>query len=182
MAGVVFTQSKVGVEDVFSMRIVHWLFVVSAALFVAGIGFIIAGAREARRAAPVEASAPPAAPPVATIQQIMRGIVGPSANIVFESVSTTVSAAGIEEKAPKTESEWFEVGSSAAALIESANLLTAGGRAIDRAEWVTMSKAMAEAGMTALKATEKKDAAGVLAAGEAINASCDNCHRKYQRG
>jgi cytochrome c556 len=45
-----------------------------------------------------------------------------------------------------------------------------------------MSKAMAEAGMTALKATEKKDPQGVLAAGEAINTTCDNCHRKYQRG
>ena len=41
---------------------------------------------------------------------------------------------------------------------------------------------MADAGLTALKATEQKDAAAVLAAGEAINSSCDNCHRKYQRG
>ena len=61
-------------------------------------------------------------------------------------------------------------------------MLTIGPRAIDGTEWVQMSKAMADAGMTALKATEKKDAAGVLAAGEAINMSCDNCHRKYQRG
>ena len=164
------------------MKIVNWLFVVSALLFIAGIGFIIAGARTAKQAAPAAAAAPPAAAPVARVKQIMRGIVGPSANVVFESVSTTVSAAGIEEKAPKTDSEWAEVGSSAAALVESANMLTIGPRAIDRTEWVQMSKAMADAGMTALKATEKKDAAGVLAAGEAINMSCDNCHRKYQRG
>jgi cytochrome c556 len=44
-----------------------------------------------------------------------------------------------------------------------------------------MAKAMADAGMVALKATQAKDAAGVLAAGEAINTSCDNCHLKYQR-
>ena len=55
-------------------------------------------------------------------------------------------------------------------------------RAVDRGEWLAMSKAMADAGMTALKATQAKDPAGVLAAGEAINMSCDNCHRKYQRG
>src|SRR5262245_6624393 len=181
MMGVVFTQSKVRVEDAFSMRSIHWLFIVSAALFVAGIGFIIAGAREAKAAAPVEASAPPAAPPVATIQHIMRGIVGPSANIVFESVSTTVSAAGIEEKQPRTDAEWLQVGSSAAALVESANMLMLSGRAVDKGEWVAMSKAMADAGMVALKATQAKDAMGVLSAGEAINTSCDNCHQKYQR-
>ena len=165
------------------MRIVNWLFVVSVALFVAGIGFIIAGAREARKApAAAQAVGPPPSAPVANVRQIMRGIVGPSANVVFESVSTTVSKAGIEEKQPRTDEEWAAVGSSAAALIESANMLTIGGRAIDAGEWVTMSKAMADAGMTALKATEKKDPAGVLAAGEAINTTCDNCHRKYQRG
>jgi hypothetical protein len=166
------------------MRVVNWLFMVSVALFIAGIGFIIAGAREAKRApaGAAQASGPPSSAPVANVKQIMRGIVGPSANVVFESVSTTVSKAGIEEKQPRTDEEWLAVGSSAAALIESANMLTIGGRAIDTGEWVTMSKAMADAGMTALKATEKKDPAGVLAAGEAINTSCDNCHRKYQRG
>jgi hypothetical protein len=164
------------------MRVVNWLFMVSVALFIAGIGFIIAGAREAKKAPAVQASGSPPPAPVANVQQIMRGIVGPSANVVFESVSTTVSKAGIEEKQPRTDAEWLAVGSSAAALIESANMLTIGGRAIDTGEWVTMSKAMADAGMTALKATEKKDPAGVLAAGEAINTTCDNCHRKYQRG
>jgi len=164
------------------MKIVNWLFVVSVALFVAGIGFIIAGAREAKKAPAAQASGPPPAAPVASVRQIMRGIVGPSANVVFESVSTTVSASGIEEKQPRTEEEWVAVGSSAAALIESANMLTIGERAVDKGEWLAMSKAMADAGMTALKATEKKDPQGVLAAGEAINTSCDNCHRKYQRG
>src|SRR5262245_51127540 len=164
------------------MKIVNWLFVVSVALFVFGIGFIIAGAREAKNAPAAQASGPPPPAAVANVKQIMRGIVGPSANVVFESVSTTVSKAGIEEKQPKTDEEWAAVGSSAAALIESANMLTVGGRAIDAGEWMTMSKAMAEAGMTALKATEKKDPQGVLAAGEAINTTCDNCHRKYQRG
>jgi cytochrome c556 len=33
----------------------------------------------------------------------------------------------------------------------------------------------------ALKATTDKSPEGILAAGEAINKSCDNCHQKYQR-
>jgi len=39
-----------------------------------------------------------------------------------------------------------------------------------------------DAGKLALKATEDRSAEGVLAAGEQINASCDGCHRRYQRG
>jgi hypothetical protein len=162
------------------MRIVHWLFVVSVALFVSGIGFVVAGARAAREAPAVEAG--PATTPVASVKQIMKGIVVPAATTVFNSVSTTVSVKGTEEKAPQTDEEWEQVGNSAAALIESGNLLLMGSRAVDKGEWVKMSQALIDAGKVALKATEAKSAEGVLAAGEAVNTSCDNCHRKYQRG
>ena len=44
-----------------------------------------------------------------------------------------------------------------------------------------MSKALADAGMLVLKATEAKDPQGILAAGETLNATCDNCHQRYSR-
>ena len=44
-----------------------------------------------------------------------------------------------------------------------------------------MSKALADAGMLVLKATQAKDPMGILEAGETLNASCDNCHQRYQR-
>ena len=47
------------------MRVIHWLFVVSAALFISGIGFIIAGARTAQAAAPAAVEAPAVAGGVA---------------------------------------------------------------------------------------------------------------------
>jgi hypothetical protein len=162
------------------MRIIHWLFVISAALFVSGIAFIIAGARTAQAAAPAEAPGP-SITPVATVKQLMAGIVSPAATIVFDSVGTVVDATGIHEKAPSTDAEWAALGASAAALVESGNMLVIGDRAIDRQDWVTMSKALADAGMIVLKATEAKDAMGVLAAGETLNASCDACHQRYQR-
>jgi hypothetical protein len=159
---------------------VHWLFVVSVALFVSGIGFVVAGARAAREAPVVQAAI--VTTPVASVKQIMKGIVAPAATTVFNSVSTTVSFKGTEEKAPHTDEEWEQVGNSAAALIESGNLLLMGSRAVDKGEWVKMSQALIDAGRVALKATEAKSAEGVLGAGEAVNTSCDNCHRKYQRG
>ena len=161
------------------MKIRHWFFLVGVLLFVAGIGFSIAGARAARLAPAVEA---PITIPVATVKQIMKGIVTPAAMVVFNSVSTTVSIRGIEEKFPRDDAEWEEVGTSAAALIESGNLLLLGTRAIDKGDWVKMSQALIDAGKLTLKATEDRSAEGVLAAGEQINASCDGCHRRYQRG
>ena len=160
------------------MRIIHWLFVVSAALFVSGIGFVVAGARTTRAAPPVEA---PAMKPVASVKQIMNGIVAPAAKVVFDSVGTIVSAAGVEELAPKNDDEWAVVGNSAAALVESGNLLVMGDRAVDRGDWVTMSRALADAGMMALKAAEAKNKDGILEAGSIINTSCDTCHQRYQR-
>jgi hypothetical protein len=162
------------------MRLIHWLYVISVALFIGGIAFIIVGARTAQLATPVEARAPEMAP-VATVKQLMDGIVGPSATVVFDSVGTIVDATGIHEKQPSTETEWAAVGASAAALVESANLLMVGDRVVDRGEWAKMSKALADAGMVVLKATQAKDPMAILAAGETLNASCDNCHRQYQR-
>ena len=164
------------------MRIIHWLFIVSVALFISGIGFIIASARTrpAEAAAPVAAAAP-AFPPVASVKQIMAGIVMPSANRIWDSVSTIVDVKGVQENQPRTDEEWAAVGANAAALIEAANLLTVGTRAVDQGDWVKMAKAMADASQSALKATTDKSPEGILAAGEKINETCDNCHQKYQR-
>ena len=162
------------------MKIVHWLFLVSVALFVSGIGFVIAGARAARAAPAAEAG--PALTPVASVKQIMNAIVGPAASAVFESVSTTVSFAGIDEKQPRSDAEWESVGNSAAALIESGNLMLMGSRVVDKDDWVRMAQALVDAGKLTLEATRAQNAEQLLAAGEKVNISCDDCHRKYQRG
>ena len=161
------------------MRTVHWLFLVSVALFISGIGFIIASARTPR----VEAAAPaaPSLPPVASVKQIMAGIVMPSAATIWDSVSTIVDAKGVQDNQPRTDEEWAAVGAHAAALVEAANMLTVGTRAVDQGDWVKMSKAMADAAQTALQATTDQSPEGILAAGETINVTCDNCHQKYQR-
>ena len=123
---------------------------------VSGIGFVIASARTPQ----VEAAAPPAPslPPVATVKQIMTGIVTPAAYVVFDSVTTIVDAKGVQENQPRTDEEWARVGASAAVLVESANLLLIGNRAVDQGDWVKMSQAMADAGQMALKAADSEEA------------------------
>ena len=167
------------------MRIVHWLFIVSVALFLGGIGFVIAAGRAARDSAPLEdpvATAVGPVGPVGTIKQIMKGIVGPAATVVFKSVGSSVTVAGTENWAPQSDAEWEEVESSAVALAEAGNLLMMEGRAVDKGEWIKMSQAMIDAAKIALKATEAKNADDVFALGETIYESCNVCHQRYQRG
>ena len=149
-------------------------------LFVSGLGFVIAGGRAARQAPAADAG--PATVPVATVKQIMKGITGPAATVVYGAVSTTVTFAGVEEKAPATDEEWEVVEDSAAALIESGNLILVKGRALDNDDWAKFSRDMIEGSKLALAAVKARNPDDLSAAGEPINASCDNCHMKYQRG
>lgn len=162
------------------LKTIHWLFIVGAALFIFGIGFVVVGAREARRV-PVPAAAAPTTTPVATTKQIMSAIVAPAADAIFSAVSTTVSEKGIVEVAPQNDEEWAALGAKAAALAEAGNLIVIDGRAVDQGDWVTMSRAMIDAGRQTLKAVEAKSTESVLTAGEAVNTSCDNCHERYRR-
>ena len=164
------------------MKTVYWLFVVSVALFIGGIAFIIAGERTARAATPAAAAAAtPDVTPVATVKQIMIGITNPAAFVVYEAVGTKSSAKGIEEIAPQNDEEWAKVASAGAAVVESGNLMLMGNRAIDKGDWVKMTNDMIEQGKKAMKAADAKDKDGIVAAGGDLNNTCDNCHARYSR-
>ena len=162
------------------MRQRYWLFLVSVLLFVGGIGFIVAAERT-RRTTVVPPPAVKAAAPTATVKQIMTGITGPAAGVIFEAVSVEVSLEGTKETAPKNDAEWAKVETSAALLVESANLLLDGPRAIDTTDWPKRAREMAAAGQDALKAARSKNPEAILNVGEAVNTSCDNCHARYAR-
>jgi len=162
------------------MKTVYWLFGVSVALFISGIAFVIAGERTARAATPPAAAAPEVAA-VATVKQIMIGITNPSAYVIYEAVGTKSSANGVEEIAPQNDEEWAKVGSAAAAVIESGNLMLMGNRAIDKGDWVKMTHEMMDQGQKAMKAADAKDKDGIVAAGGDLNTTCDNCHARYSR-
>ena len=161
------------------MRTVQWLFIVSVALFISGIGFVIASARTARAATPVAEAL--VTTPVASIKQIMNGIVMPDAFVIYEAVGTKSSAAGVEEIAPQNDEEWAKVANAAAAIVESGNLLLMGNRVVDKGDWIKMTHDFMEQGKLALKAAEAKDKEGIVSAGGDLNTTCDNCHAKYQR-
>lgn len=161
------------------MRALHWLFLISVALFISGIGLVIAGARAARGNAPADEA--PAAAPVATIAQIMNGIVQPNAQAVYNAVGTYITVEGTKDVEPQNDQEWAALGASAAALVESGNLLLLGNRLVDEGDWVKMTRAFMDAAQAALKAADAKDKEGILSAGSTLNETCDSCHARYQR-
>jgi hypothetical protein len=164
------------------MKTVNWLFAISAALFISGIGFIIAGERTVRAATPTaSAAAPVDTAPVATVKQIMVGITNPAAYVVYEAVGTKSGPKGVEEIAPQTDEDWAKVESAAAAVVESGNLILTGNRAIDKGDWVKMTHDMMDKGKLAMAAAKAKDKEKIVDTGGELNATCDNCHMRYSR-
>ena len=162
------------------VKVVQWLFGVSVALFVGGLAFIIVAARTARPAAALQVDVP-APTPVASIKQIMNGIVTPNANVIYNAVGSTITGTKIEEFAPKNDKEWEAVGDSAAAIVESGNMLLVSDRLVDNREWVSYTQRFIAAGKAALAAADAKNPDRVLAAGSELDETCDACHGKYQR-
>lgn len=165
-------------------RGVETLFIVGVLLFVAGVCLVVVGARSTRAGtAPATAVAVPEMPgkAVANVRQIMAAIVEPASNTLFNSVGTTITKKGIDEKAPHTDDDWAMVAANAAALAEAGLMLKGDGRAIDRGDWMAMAQAMVDAAHLTLKAVEARSAQGVFDAGGELYTSCDNCHRQYVR-
>ena len=84
------------------MRTIHWLYLITVVLFVASVGLVIVSARAAQRTAAFVT-------PVASIKEIMNGMVEPGSKVVFDAVATNITVKGIEEIAPKNDAEWQNV-------------------------------------------------------------------------
>jgi hypothetical protein len=159
-----------------------------------------------------EASPPPsaaAAAPlkvVASIQDIMATMVDPSADALWASVGSEVTAQGEKDLKPRTDAEWLAIRHEALVLVEAPNLLVTPGRRVaeagnevedaevpgilgapdiqkaidaDRPAFARYARGLQEAGLSALSAVEAKDSAALMDAGERIDTACEQCHLKY---
>jgi hypothetical protein len=156
---------------------------------------------------PVASSAATRQPtPDATIQELMTTRIDPAADALWASVSTVITAAGMQEKQPRSKAEWQTVRRYAVALIEGANLLalptrrvTVPGGAtedstipgieppesiqkaidIDRASFVRAAAQLRDAGIVALRAIDQRNPQRLIDAGGDLDAACEACHLKY---
>ena len=141
---------------------------------------------------------------VATIKDIMDSQVDPSADYIWNSIGTEVSAKGTIEKAPRTDDEWKEERRRAILLVEAANLLVMPGRKVakageksenpgielspeeiqeiidgNRKTFLRLAKEFQTTAIEQLEAIDKRDLQALLRVGGDIDTRCENCHKTY---
>lgn len=139
-----------------------------------------------------------------TIREIMKSMIDPSANSLYNAVSSSVTSDGVKEKSPKTEEEWDEVRRQAITLIEASDLIVLTGRHVagpaevalnprvqlspaeieamiakDRASWVKMAHDLHDSIRPALKAIDEKNPMALSDSTIAIDMTCESCHVKF---
>lgn len=126
---------------------------------------------------------PKAAPPykpVATLEEVMHGLVIPSAQIVWRASGSIMTLKGTEERRPQNEDEWIAVEAAAVTLMESGNLLMMEGRAKDGKKWMELCRSLVDTGSSVHKAAKARDVDGLFTKGGDLFESCQACHFAYR--
>jgi hypothetical protein len=141
--------------------------------------------------------------PLGNLNQVMRGILFPNANVIFNvqnedpavektPAARTDAAAGFSLTAwgDGLYPRWEVVKYAAVALEESASLLTKtervcqNGRPVPttQADWTRYSTELAEAAKAVYAASQAKNRDAVIELTDRLNEACANCHNAYRRG
>ena len=157
--------------------------------------------------------APPRAPelwgtlkPVVSVKELMRDMLDPIADNIFDSVSIVVDKKGTVETAPHTEEDWEKIRIGAVTLAEGVYLLkvprpfapagdlnnSTGPDAVelspaqitakveaDPVEWNARIEALRNVGLQVLDIVKRKDAKELWDACENLDIACESCHRSY---
>ncbi len=114
-----------------------------------------------------------------SVERLMVGRIEPAADHIWDSVSSTISFEGIDERFPRTDQEWAAVRRSALTLAEAGKLLATGNRSRDNGEWAKRARALVEAALETVKAAEARSPDAILETGEKIYNACIGCHQRY---
>ena len=144
--------------------------------------------------------------PVVSVKELMRDLIDPLADNVFDAVKAVDDKSGTRETVPTTDEEWEKVRIGGVALAEGAYLLkvrrpfappddqnnSTGPKAVelspaqitakveaDPVEWNARIEALRNVGLEVLDIVKRKDAKELWAASENLEEACENCHRSY---
>lgn len=174
----------------------------------AAIAFLLLHGLSGCTEKPAVSATTPSAPetpfkPTATLQELMTSIIDPSADGVWNAVSTETSKKGLIEIQPHTDDEWKVVRNHAITLIEATNLLLIEGRQVappgtkstvkdelepaevqklidaNRSAFIAHAHALHDVTAQALAAIDAKDSQALVTAGGNIDAVCEACHLQF---
>jgi len=140
----------------------------------------------------------------ASIEEVMRYLVDPASDAIWEAVVTEVTPEGVTELKPETDEDWAELRRHAVTLVEATNLLLMPGRRVamegsrselpgvdlepeqieallreNRPAWNAFVGGMHDVGITVLSAVDRKDLEGLFLSGDALDIACENCHLQF---
>jgi len=144
--------------------------------------------------------------PIVSVKELMRDLIDPASDNVFDAVGTTLAKNHRVEVAPKTERDWDKVRTGAVTMAEGASLLkvprafapagdlndSAGPEPVelspdqtvakvnaDRVLWNAKIEVLRDVCLEVLDIVRKKDVDALWAAEEDLDQACENCHLEY---
>jgi len=191
--------------EVFALRTRNPL-ATCAGLFVLGVSM---SACSSSKPSPAQPRAPELwgdLKPVVSVKELMRDMLDPLADNIFDAVSIVVTEKGEVERGPKTDQDWEKIRIGAVTLAEGAYLLkiprpfappgdlnnSTGPDAVELApaqirakveadlvEWNARIEALRNVGLQVLDIVKRKDAKELWDASDNLDTACENCHRSY---
>jgi hypothetical protein len=133
----------------------------------------------------------------ADLNQLMRGVLYPAANVVFSAqADNPADVKPIPGQDPSMATDpltstfggWVAVENAALALAESANLLTIPGRSCRNGApvptkdpaWEMFVQEVRDVSMNAYKAAQAKDQDKMIEISDKLSKACAGCHRKWR--
>jgi len=144
--------------------------------------------------------------PVVSVKELMRDMIDPIADNIFDAVSTQITKKGVVNIEPKTDADWAKIRIGAVTMAEGAYLLkvprpfappgdendSAGPNPVelspaqitakverDPVEWNARIEALRNVGLQVLDIVKRKDVNELWDAGENLDKACEQCHRSY---
>ena len=181
---------------------------------VAGLSTLVAvlsGCSPAKPATPPSTTTPTQVlwgdmKPIVSVKELMRYMIDPASDNIFDAVKIIQTKTGTVEKLPKTEEDWEKIRIGAVTLAEGAYLLkvprpfappgdlnnSTGPDAVelspdqitakvkkDPVEWNARIEALRNVGLQTLDIVRRKDVQELWDASDNLEKACENCHRSY---
>ena len=144
--------------------------------------------------------------PVVSVKELMRDMIDPASDFVFDAVGTVLTKGKRIEKAPKTDADWERIRIGAVTMAEGAYLLkiprpfapagdennSAGPEPAelspaqikakllaDPVLWNAKIEALRNVGLEVMEIVKRKDVNELWDAGENLDQACESCHLEY---
>lgn len=180
---------------------------------------LILAACSSSKPAPPSANSPPALPapaspqqlwgdlkPVVSVKELMRDMLDPASDFIFDSVKISIGEHGTTETVPKTEKDWDRIRIGAVTIAEGVYLLkiprpfappgdennSSGPEATelspaqikakleaDPVLWNAKIEALRNVGLEVIEIVKKKNVSELWEAGDNLDQACEGCHLQY---